>query len=104
MNKEDQNVRYEKWRAIIDEQEASGLTQTAFCKEHNISSAQLSYYRGILKPKQTVSTRSFTPVTLKQSSHAKEIRVLLPNGFQCTFAWDFNVSDMKAWVKALLSC
>ena len=103
MQAEEQKIRYERWQTIIDEQEASGLSQTQYCKERNISSAQLGYYRSILKPRQ-VAEGSFTPVAIKQSSISKDVRVLLPNGFQCTFPSDLNASAIKELIKALLSC
>ena len=69
MDKDEQNSRHEKWQAIIKEQEASGLSQTQFCKERNISSAKLGYYRSVLKPKQP-QMGSFSPVAIKQASYA----------------------------------
>src|SRR3990167_9730198 len=101
MNKDEQNLRHEKWQTIIEEQEASGLSQTQFCKDRNISSAQLGYYRSVLKPKQT-QIGSFTPVAIKQVSSSKDIRITLPNGFQCVFPSDLSASQIKEWVTVLL--
>ena len=104
MKNEEQKARREKWQVIIEEQEASGLSQTEFCKERNLSSAQLGYYRGILKPKPAIGIGSFTPLTVKQPSLSKDVRVLLPNGFQCIFPCDLSMSAIKELMKALLSC
>jgi hypothetical protein len=103
MDKEEQKTRREKWLEIINEQEKSGLSQTQFCKENNISAPQLSYYRGRFKPKQ-ISAGTFTPVTIKQQETIKDIRLTLPNGFQCTFPSDLSASHIKDLIKALLSC
>ena len=103
MNKEEQELRHEKWREIIKEQEASGLKQGEYCKQRNISSAQLSYYRGVFKPKQ-VQVGTFAPVAIKQPSSVKDIRITLPNGFQCIFSSDLNASQIKEWITVLLSC
>ena len=103
MDNEEQNSRHEKWHAIIKEQEASGLSQAQFCKERNISSAKLGYYRSVLKPKQ-LQMGSFTPVTIKQPLASKDIRITLPNGFQCVFPSDLSTSQIKEWVMVLLSC
>jgi hypothetical protein len=103
MKTDEQKLRYEKWEELIKEQESSGLSQTKFCKEQNISSSQLGYYRGILKPKQ-VQIGSFTPVAIKQASSSKDIRIILPNGFQCVFPSDLTASQMKEWIMVLLSC
>ena len=61
MNKEEQETRYEKWRNLIKEQELSGIPQGEFCKGRGISSAQMSYYRSIFKPKGTVANKYFLP-------------------------------------------
>ncbi len=103
MNNDEQNARHEKWKELIKEQEASGLSQTQFCKERNISSAKLGYYRSVLNPKQP-HVGSFTPVTLKQASLLKDIRITLPNGFQCVFPSDLSASQIKEWITVLLSC
>jgi len=103
MNKEDQELRHEKWRKLINEQEESGLTQADFCLERNISTAQMSYYRGLFKPKP-VQTGAFSPVCIKQASSSKDIRITLPNGFQCVFPSDLNTSQIKEWMMVLLSC
>ena len=103
MINDEQKARHEKWRELIKEQEASGLSQTQFCKERNISSAKLGYYRSVFYPKPT-EKGSFTPVTIKQPLVSKDIRITLPNGFQCVFPSDLNPSQIKEWVMALLSC
>lgn len=103
MENEEQKARHDQWQKIIEEQEASGLSQTQFCKERNISSAQLGYYRSVLKPKRAPEG-SFTPISIKQPLASKDVRVLLPNGFQCTFPSDLSASSIKELMKALLLC
>lgn len=103
MNTGEKESRYEKWQELIKEQESSGLSQTQFCKERNISSAQLGYYRSVLKPKQT-QIGSFTPVVIKQASSSKDIHITLPNGFQCIFPSDLTASQIRGWITVLLSC
>ena len=108
MNNPDQQIKREKWKAFIDEHEKSGLSQAAFCKLHNLSSVKFGYYRSsLLKPKvvkdiKTVGT--FTPVKINQQTSAAEIRLTLPNGFQCTFPCDLNKTQIKELVEILLSC
>jgi hypothetical protein len=103
MNKEEQALHHQKWREVIKEQETSGLKQGAFCKERNISSAQLSYYRGIFKSQPT-PIGTFAPVTIKQPLVSKDIRLTLPNGFQCVFPSDLNALQIREWITVLLSC
>jgi hypothetical protein len=103
MDKKEQNTRHEKWQELIKDQVASGLSQTQFCKERNISSAKLGYYRSVLKSNQS-QMGSFTPVTIKQPPDSKDIRITLPNGFQCIFPSDLSASQAKEWIMVLLSC
>ena len=103
MTKEEQTSRRKKWQDLIEEQEASGQTQNEFCKERNISLAQLSYYRGIFKPKQ-IQTGTFAPVAIKQTPSTKDICITLPNGFECIFPSDLNALQMKEWIMVMLSC
>jgi hypothetical protein len=103
MNDDKQKARREKWQTLIEEQEKSGLSQTQFCKERNISSAQLGYYRNVLKPKE-IPTGVFTPVAIKQQIASKDIRLTLSNCFQCVFPADLAASQIKELVKVLLSC
>jgi hypothetical protein len=41
---------------IIEEQERSGLSQSEYCKQHNLDVARLSYYRGRFKLKQQLAS------------------------------------------------
>ena len=101
MQIDERKVRHEKWQTIIDEQEASGLSQTQFCKERSISSAQLGYYRSILKPKQAIGIGSFASVAVNRPLVEKDVRVILPNGFQCTFPSNLNSSAVKEFCAML---
>lgn len=101
----EQKDRHEKWKILIEEQEKSGLSQANFCKQKNISSAQFGYYRALQKPKQSEKLLgSFATVKINQSSCEKEIRLNLPNGFQCTFSSSVDAAHIKKLVEALLSC
>ena len=103
MINEDQNSRHDRWRKLIKEQEASGVSQAQFCKDKNLSAAKFGYYRSILYPKQ-IERGSFSAVTIKPTVVSKEIRITLPNGFLCVFPSDLTISQIKEWIMALLSC
>ncbi|OGT52486.1 MAG: hypothetical protein A3E84_03145 [Gammaproteobacteria bacterium RIFCSPHIGHO2_12_FULL_42_13] len=93
----EQQAKREKWKTLIAEYEKSGLSKIAFCKRNELSSAQFGYYRGVFKSKQNEPKKlpnAFVPVKINQQKCVGEIRLTLPNGFQCTFP-----SDM-----ALLKC
>lgn len=96
----------EKWKNIIDDQESSGLSQEEFCKTHNLSSSTFCYYRSIFRGKQESkkTSGSFTSVNISKSVSLSEIRLTLPNGFQCTFPADVDSVRIKELVGIFLSC
>jgi len=109
MNADEQAERHAKWQALIEEQEKSGQTQAAFCKQHEISSAQFSYYRGLIKAKtnnKLTDSNLFSAIHMKknESNSLAEIRIVLPNGFQCYLPTHLDVSQVKKWMEVLLSC
>lgn len=98
--------RREKWKLLIEEQEKSTLSQEAFCKSHNLSSSSFVYYRGIFRGNQqsNKSKGAFAPVTIAKPTTLHEIRLTLPNGFQCIFPSDLESSRIKELVGIFLSC
>jgi hypothetical protein len=109
MNTEVHQERRAKWRNLVEEQETSGLTQSVFCKERNLVLSQFVYYRGLIKAKESasvVSTDSFTPIQVNKSESniASEIRIVLPNGFQCFVSSRIDVLQIKRLVEVLLIC
>lgn len=103
---ESTNKRHEKWKHIIEAQEASGLSQEKFCEQENISTSSLGCYRGLFRGKKKIKKPIGTCMLVNspKSVSTSEIRLTLPNGFQCTFPCDFEPSRLKEWVGALLFC
>ena len=94
-----------QWAALIQEQEASGLSRQAFCKERDLNFSNFSYYQNRLrKAEKPKSIGAFSPVTVKNSFAKQEIQLLLPNGFQCTFPADLEMSQIKDLIRTLLLC
>ena|SRR5579862_8393770 len=106
MNDITNETKREKWKKIIEDQEKSGLSQEAFCKANNLSSTSLVYYRGIFRGKHKSEKLSakFAPVNVAKTTSINEIRLTLPNGFQCTFPIDLESSRIKELVGIFLSC
>jgi hypothetical protein len=105
----DKAIRHEKWRALVEEQEKSGLSQIEFCKLQNIVLSQFVYYRGQIKAKErsdNSNSESFVPVQINQHSpHSSlEVRLVLPNGFQCYFPYHLDVAHIKKFIEVLLPC
>ncbi|MEO8402930.1 MAG: hypothetical protein ABI597_14250 [Gammaproteobacteria bacterium] len=109
MNVDEQAARHAKWQALIEEQERSGQTQAGFCKQREVSSAQFSYYRGLIKAKtnnKLTDSNLFSAIHMKknESNSLAEIRIILPNGFQCYLPSQIDISQVKKLMEALLSC
>lgn len=109
MNASDQLDPYAKWKALIEEQEKSGQSQAEFCKQHEITIAQLGYYRGILKNKNRPEVKSrplFSPVQIKKLDikTSSEIKITLPNGFHCYFPSHTEAMQIKKLIEVLLAC
>ncbi len=95
----------ERWKAILKEQEISGLSRQAFCKNQNIPFSNFAYYQNIFrKQKHPNSTGTFSPVNVSKLSSPQEIRVVLPNGFQCLFPCNVEINQVKELVRTLLLC
>lgn len=105
-----QAERYTKWKALIHEQMKSGLTQTEFCKQHEIVLSQFTYYRGILSDKPPLDSKKVKPalspikIIPSETSPSSDIRLTLPNGFQCVFSSRLELTHVKRLMEVLLSC
>ena len=106
MNSMPNQEKREKWKILVEEQEKSGLSQEEFCNQNNLSSSSFSYYRSIFRRKQLPKQPSgiFAPVNVSKSVSVNEIRLVLPNGFQCFFPSDLESSRIKELVGIFLSC
>ena len=107
MNNTQQQAKREKSKALITEYEESGLSQVDFCRQKELSPAQFGYYRGAFQAKQRAPkemTRAFSPVKISQQSSSNEIRITLPNGFQCAFSTEVEASRIKELIGVILSC
>lgn len=97
----------ENWLALIEEQQKSGLSQKAFCQQNNLVLSQFVYYRlRHLKQKTGLNpVAGFVPVNVIPSeSKASEIKVVLPNGFQCSFSSSLDINQLKSLMGVLLTC
>ena len=105
----EQSERREKWRELVEKQEQSGLTQTGYCKQHNLSIPQFTYYRGLIKASNHMPSqklKAFTPVKINRTEPivSADIRILLPNGFQCFVPSHIDAPQIKRLMEVLLSC
>lgn len=97
------------WEAIIAEYEKSGLPQKEFCLKNNISLGRFGYHKGLIKGKQQIPNKKsslFSAIQIQKNEPkiVGEIKILLPNGFQCLFPSTIDPSQIKPFIEALLSC
>ena len=109
MNLAEQSDRREKWRELVDKQEQSGLTQAEYCKQNNLSTPQFTYYRGLIKASGRIPSqklKAFTPVKINKTEPiaSADIRIMLPNGFQCFIPCSVDAHHVKRLMEVLLSC
>ncbi len=81
------SLGHSHWQHHIDAWQSSGLSQCAYCREHNLVIHQFSYWKAKLtkaKASQVALPRSgnaFVPVVVDQSSSTSSgLTVHLPNG------------------------
>ena len=100
--------RYAKWRELVAEYEQSGLSQMAFCKQRDLVSSKFGYYRSVIKSQNKVgdNQKLFSSVQIKKSelNTSTEIKIILPNGFQCFIPIAMDMLQLKRMMEALLSC
>lgn len=109
MNKTEQLSRREQWQAIVDKQEQSGLSQTEYCKQNNLVLAKFAYYRGIFKANACTASPKldiFSSIKINKPTQnsSSDIRIMLPNGFQCFIPSQVDASHIKRLMEILLSC
>ncbi len=107
MTKPNQSQKREQWKKLVEAQQASGLSQKEFCRQHDLVLSQFVYYRCQVKDGFSAKEASFTPVKVTTSegvTPSANIKLILPNGFQCIFPDRTEVIQVKRLVEALLSC
>ena len=97
------------WTDLIAEQEKSGVSQKEFCNQRGLVLSQFVYHRcSKNKGKATQASESaLKPVRVVNkdpSAISGDIRLSLPNGFQCSFPCSFDAIQVKRLIEVLLSC
>ena len=104
-----QNKPQIDWTNLIAEQEKSGLSQKEFCNQRGLVLSQFVYYRCCKNKKKTIQSAEpsikSVKITGKELSAASgDIRLSLPNGFQCSFPCSLDASQVKRLMEVFLSC
>lgn len=109
MQQNSQNKSQIDWTDLIAEQEKSGFSQKEFCIQRGLVLSQFVYHRcskNKIKVTQTAqpALKPVKVVSKEPSSVTGEIRLSLPNGFQCSFPCSFDAIQVKRLIEVLLSC
>ena len=96
-------VNRQRWSERIQHWKRSGLTQKAFCKQHQIGLASFQRWRGIFakegKPKVTPAT--FLPINIVQSASAPSMALCLGEDLRIEIPVGFDPVMLKQVVHAL---
>jgi len=109
MQQNSQNKSRVDWVSLIAEQEKSGLSQKEFCIQRGLVLSKFVYHRcsqNKIKVAQPVKS-ALKPVQVvgkEYSASSSDIRVSLPNGFQCSFPCSLDTIQVKRIIEVLLSC
>lgn len=109
MNIQTKMERCAKWQSLIEGHEKSGLSQKEFCQVHDLVLSQFVYYRSKLKTKECDRAKAaelFSPIQIKKDKRNStiEVKIILPNGFQCFVSSLIEYSHLKSMIEVLLSC
>jgi hypothetical protein len=98
----------EDWEYLVREHIKSGLSQVEFCRQRNISAGKFGYHRSLLLTKEIPATKDknlFTAIQIKKPEPVSaDIRLILPNGFQCYLPSHIAPAQAKQLLEVLLSC
>ena len=95
-----------KWRCHVREHEASGLTQTTFCKERNLSLNSFSYHRTqyLAEMKESAPpTPSFVEVHFPPMT-LEPFLLNLPNGMRLSLPQQFDEKRLAQLLEVLRLC
>ena len=99
------------WRAIVFDWQASGLSVSEFCRQHQVPEHQIHYYRRKFltqpnslptsSPTSTSPSSGFAEVAVPPLS-ASELTLRLPNGMELSGLSSQSPAILAAVIKALL--
>ena len=76
-----QRTLTQSWKERIDSWSESGLSKSAYCKNHNINYHQMIYWSNKLSP-TNVSSSGFVAVSVQPVAITTALSLRLPNGIE----------------------
>lgn len=107
MQHNSENKSQTDWKSLIAEQENSELSQKEFCIKRGLVLSQFVYHRCSSRNKNKhmqAAKPALKPVKVIGNESSGNIRLSLPNGFQCSFSCSLDMNQIKRLVEVLLSC
>ncbi len=101
------SIKREHWRKHIDNWQSSGISQTKYCEQENISFASFSWWRTKgLKGKTKSKKISFVPAVIKEPETAVSklhinIELIFPNQIKLVLPSNLPVTNLVSIVKSL---
>jgi len=109
--------RARHWQALVQEQERSGLTQAAFCRQRQINPGTFSWWRrkfrtdtGSESARSTHSQRgrsSPDPLRFMEvevvGTRSKHYEIVLPSGWVLRVPTDFDFENVTRLIQAVAS-
>lgn len=96
----------ERWQSHFDAWQASGLSQAAYCREHELVYCQFTYWKQKLSQGASPATRpersAFVPVEVVASQATADLTLHLPNGITLDGIGEGNCHLARDLAKALL--
>ena len=103
MGREASSERQRYWQDLIHQQQHSGLSIAAFCRQHDLSQPSFYAWRARLTnelPQMNSTAISFVPLSLPASRPAI-FTVRLPNGVQLDVPSDFDEAALTRLVRVV---
>ena len=95
-----------RWKSHLDAWQASGLTQAAYCRQHELVYCQFTYWKQKLTQSATPPTQpersAFVPVEIMTAQAPTALTLHLPNGITLGGIGEDNCHLARDLAKALL--
>ena len=104
------STKADYWQGVLSQQQESGLTVAAFCRERNISHGSFYQWRNKLQPQQPTDTKQnhlLVPIKLVSSTATKtqqsSIQILTPSGYSLRIDAQLPATDVALLLTAIES-
>ncbi len=100
-NKKNSKRSAKEWEEEVNRWRASGLPMEAYCRQHELTSHRLGYYKRKQDAIKEVETASFAQVSLEPSPASEGLNLRLPSGHIIDGISKDNLAVVSALVGAL---